>query len=96
VPIAPSATTTREARASRSVSVRVRLSAETEEGDGFGNEAMEDAPWSATAVGFALLVEDAPAQRSPERDRKVRRVHKAGVAHGTYVEIPADRMTTIH
>src|SRR5882757_9304863 len=44
VPIAPSATTTRVARAWRSAPARARLSASADERDGFGNEAMKMLP----------------------------------------------------
>ncbi|GGY00745.1 hypothetical protein GCM10010510_53430 [Streptomyces anandii JCM 4720] len=75
VPIAPSATTTRVARASRRADTRVRLSVA---GVG-GNEAMKGLPWGATAVGFAssrkcpgeLPKEGARRQGSRDRPRMV-------------------------
>ncbi|GAA2809451.1 hypothetical protein GCM10019017_64220 [Streptomyces showdoensis] len=60
MPIAPSETTTREAKASRRASARwAAVAGAAEE---VGDEAMDEAPWDATAVGFALPVESARGQ----------------------------------
>lgn len=97
VPIAPSATTTRVVRASRSASMRLRFSASSDERDGFGNEAMKVLPGvrRLSALRFPWKAHAVRVARSTAK-RSGASTGRTGVASVTAVPRRTKHVATTH